>query len=109
MKKIPRFLHNLFSPHHLQNLDVLELMNAFNNPTVRKLWLYEVYQELRSLNMGIETALLTNSYVINTLSPRRKAYQDILEAILVAKRRCLEEKDPDPQFKSEIDLDRVTV
>lgn len=107
MKKVPRFLLNLFSPQHLQNLDVLELLEAFNNPTVRKLWIYEVYQELRALNLGIEKALVSGN--VKDLSARRKAYRDVLELILVAKRRCLEEKDPDPRFKSEIDMDRVTV
>lgn len=107
MKKVPRFLLNLFSPQHLQNLDVLELLEAFNNPTVRKLWIYEVYQELRALNLGVEKALLTGK--TTDLSVRRKAIQDVLELITTAKRRCSEEKDPDHKILAEVDLDRVTV
>lgn len=109
MKKLPRYLLRLFSPKHLQNLDVLELLQAMNNETVRKLWLYDIYQELREMNLGIEKALLNQDTRINDLSARRKAYQDVLEGILGAKRRQTEETDHDHNVQSLIDLDRVTV
>lgn len=109
MKSIPRYLTRLFSPKHLQNLDVLELLQALNNETIRKIWLYEVYQDLREMNLGVEKALLNGDMRLNDLSARRRAYQDVLEGILTAKKRQMEEKDHDHKVQSVIDLDRVTV
>lgn len=109
MRKVPRFLSRLFSPNNLQDIDIYDLQAAFANDTVRRIWLYEVYQELRNLNLKVEKSLLGGYSQLNDLSARRRAFQDVLEMILTAKRRHVEEKHPDPRIRSEVDLDRVTV
>ena len=109
MKKMPRFLSRLFSPAYMQDIDFVDLLNTLNDPVVRRIWIHEVYQELRNTNLAVDRGLLSGSPRINDLSSRRKAIRDILEMILKAKSRHVEEKDPNPRFESEIDLDRVTV
>lgn len=109
MKKLARYFVRLFSPRHLQDIDMLELMHSLNSETVRKIWLHEVYEELRSMNLGVEKALLAGDYRLHDLSARRKAFQDVLELLLNARKRSLTEKDPNPRFLSEVDMDRVTV
>lgn len=109
MKKVARYLSRLFSPKHLQDIDVLDLLAAMSNETVRKAWIYEVYQDLRQMNLDVETALLNEDFRLTDLAARRKAYQEILEKILVARNRQVKEKHPDPRPMVEVDLDRVTV
>lgn len=109
MKKISKYLKSLFSPEHMQNIDFTEVLNAFHSETVRKIWIYEFYQELKNLNLSVDRSLLHGDARINDLSARRKAFQDILEMVLSAKRQAIEEKDPAPKIMSEVDLDRRTV
>lgn len=109
MKKIARYFKRLFSPRYMQDIDMMDLIHALNSETVRKIWLFEVYQELRNLNLGVDKALLGGDLRINDLSARRKAFQDVLEMLITARKRSLAEKDPNPRYMSEVDLDRVTV
>ena len=105
MKKMPRFLSRMFSPVYMQDIDFVLLLNTLSDPTIRRVWLHEVYQELRNINASVDRALLHGEARLNDLSARRKAIQDVLEMVLRAKQK----KDPNPRFESEIDLDRVTV
>ncbi len=109
MRKISRYLKRLVSPRYMQDIDLADLLRAMNDETVRRIWLYEVYQELRNLNLGVEKALMGGDISISRISARRRAFQDVLEMILNARTRRLEERDPNPRFESEVDLDRVTV
>lgn len=109
MKKMPRFMSRLFSPAYMQEIDIADLVTQLNDPMVRRIWIHEMYQELRNINLSVDKALLSRDSQINDLSARRKAFRDILEMILHARRRVAEGKDHDHRYQAEVDLDRVTV
>ncbi len=105
MKKLNRWLKNLFSPKELQGLDVQEILAALNEEPVRKLWIYEAFQELKRMNLEIDKRLLTGvTYNLTDLAARRKAYQDMLDGILSARRQL---RSPNPKM-GQFDLESVT-
>lgn len=107
MKKISRWFNSIFSPKDLQGLDIQELLVALNDESTRKMWIYDTLQELKRINLEVDKRLMSGSdYNINDLAARRKAYQDILEGILAARRQI---KTHNPKSKGEFDLDSVTV
>lgn len=108
MKKLPRFLSSLFSPLYMQDLDVVDLLNLLNDPSVRRKWLFGIYEELRNVNLSVDRALLRGAGHLDDLSARRKALRDMLE-LLARTRSSMGEKDHDLAFQAEVDLDRVTV
>lgn len=106
MKRFPAFIKELFGPKELHNLDVQDLLGAMSDPVVRKVWLAGVFEDLQRLNLDVDKCLLSTGQVhITDLAARRKAFQDILEGILTARRRV---RDPNPRSGS-FDLDSVTV
>ena len=106
MKKMIRRFKDIFGPKELQNLDSEELLAAFNDVSVRKTWLLDVYEELKRLNLQIDCKLVSGSeFRITDLCARRKAYQDVLEAVLSAKRQV---RSNNPADKSGFDFDAVT-
>lgn len=106
MKSIPKLVSDWFSPKSLQGLDVQEILSAMSDGTVRKIWILDVFEELHRLNLEVDNRLLNVEGVnITDLAARRKAYQDVLVAVLSAKRRV---KSLNPQ-SGQFDLDGVTV
>lgn len=106
MKKIVSYFNDIFSPKDLQGLNVNEILSALNDSSVCKEWIYEVCEELKRLNLEVDRRLLTNQqWNLTDLAARRKAYQDVLESLLAAKRRV---KSPNPPPGS-FDLSSVTV
>ena len=88
MKKILKKFADLFSPKELQGLDSLELLDALNDAAIRKEWLWEVYEELKRLNLKVDASLRDGTVLnLRDLCARRRAYQDMLEAVLSAKRQ----------------------
>lgn len=110
MKRIKRWLHEMFSPQEFNGLDFGLIAQAFNDATVRRLWLEGIVSDLETMNKEVDRRLLTDStYGIADLCARRKAYQDVLEAVLSARRKVMQEVRPNPKDQmQEIDLDRVT-
>lgn len=106
MKKLTRWFSNVFSPKELHGLDVQEMLAALGDEPTRKMWIFDVFQELKRMNLEVDKRLLTGqTYHLTDLAARRKAYQDILEGILSAKRQI---KNQNPKSRSEFDLDSVT-
>jgi hypothetical protein len=106
MKKLFRHLNEIFSPKELQGLDSMELLDAFNDPAVRKQWMWDVYEELKRMNLEIDMKLRNGEgFNFQDLCARRKAYQDMMDAILSAKRQV---RSNNPKDKSGFDLDAVT-
>lgn len=106
MKNIILSLKELFNPKELQRIDSNELLDALNDASIRKHWLMDIYEELKRLNLQIDNRLLTdNNFRITDLSARRRAYQDMLEAILSTKRLI---RSHNPKDRSGFDLDAVT-
>lgn len=103
MKKIPDLLRDWFSPRELQGLDIQQILAALSDSTVRNIWIFGIYEELKYLNLEIDKRLLSqDQFNITDLAARRKAYQDILESVLTARRRA---KGSNPAS----DFDGVTV
>ena len=106
MKKIPKLIQEWFSPKALQGLDIQEIMSAMEDRTIRNIWVADLFDELQRLNLEVDNRLLNVEGVnITDLAARRKAYQDVLVAVLSAKRQV---KSHTPQSGS-FDLDSVTV
>jgi hypothetical protein len=107
MKKIPDLLKDWFSPKELQGLDINEILGAFADPVVRNIWIFGIFEELKRLNLELDRRLLNaDGIYIDDLAARRKAYQDMLDSVLSAKRRA---KNNNPSGPSSFDLDSVTV
>jgi hypothetical protein len=106
MKRIVAYLNDVFSTKDLHNLDMNDVLGSLNDPAVRKQWIYETCEELKRLNLAVDKVLLSDSqYGITDLAARRKAYQDVLESLLTARRRI---RNPNPRSGS-FDLESVTV
>lgn len=108
MKKIPRWLKDYFSPETFNDLDIASIGEAFNDQRVRSFWILECLEEMKRINLAVDKRLLLGSEMgFTDLCARRKAYQDILESILSAKRQVIQEVRPNPK-PSIVNLDRVT-
>ncbi len=109
MKKLTRWMESIFHPKTMQGLDVVDLLDSMNDPVIRKTWLWDVFEELKRLNLAVDKSLQEGGFRIEDLAAKRKAYQEILEGILVAK-RTVKSKGPNPRTEAgEFDLDSVTV
>ncbi len=106
MRTLIQSIKELLSPKELQGLDSQELLDSLNDASIRKLWLMDLYEELKRLNLQIDAKILAGSdFRITDLCARRKAYQDVLEAILSAKRQV---RSHNPKSGSGFDLEAVT-
>ena len=103
------WLSEMFVPEQEQDLDITLITQALSDAGVRSKWLEEVLGMIQALNMELDRRLLNgNTKDITDLCAKRKAIQDVLEAILSARRVVLGQAPrPNPQYQS-VDLDRVT-
>lgn len=109
MKKLKKFLSDLFNPEN--DLDIAGISIALNDASVRHVWLLKCLAELKDMNQEVDRRLLNqHEYGLIDLCARRKAYQDMLEAILSARRQVTgtQEERHNPSV-SGVNLDRVTV
>lgn len=108
MRKIKRWFRDFFKPEDFNDLDMFSIGEAFNDQRVRSFWLLGCLEELKRMNMEVDKRLLSGSELgLIDLCARRKAYQEVLESILSAKRQVLQEVRPNPR-SSAVNLDRVT-
>lgn len=111
MKRVKRWLADIFEPAEFNGLDLVGIGEAFNDSAVRSRWLLDLLEELRRINLEVDRRLLMgNDFGFNDLCARRKAFQDVLEGVLSAKRSIAQEVRPNPRPQvSGVNLDRVTV
>ena len=113
MKKIKRWLKDIFDPDN--DLDIFAIGEAMNDPSTRTQWLSDVLAEIKQINMEVDKRLLSgtvNEYGLLALCARRKAYRDVMEAFLSARRTvnaATQELRHNPRSSVIVDLDRVTV
>lgn len=111
MKKVKRWLRELFAPEDFNGLDIEMIRSSLNDSSIRSLWFYACLDEIRRMNMEVDKRLLSGTNLqLTDLCARRKAYQDVLEAVLSARRQVVSvPKDVrhNPQVPG-INLDRVT-
>lgn len=109
MKKLTKWLKDIFEPGDYNDLDIGAISSAMNDFATRLVWLRICLDDLKALNMEVDKRLLTGSEMgLIDLCARRKAYQDILEAVLTARRQVTQTDRPNPLPRPVIDLDRVT-
>lgn len=109
MKKLKQWLSDMFSATYFNDLDTDLISSAFNDPGIRSLWLAYCFDEIKRINMEVDKRLLSgNDLGLTDLCARRKAFQDILEAILSARRKLTQDLRPNPHPQVAINLDRVT-
>lgn len=109
MKKIKRWLKDYFNPEEFNDLAVGDIANALNDASVRSVWLSSILEEMRQINISVDKRLLSGADLdITDLCARRKAYQDILEAVLSARRTVVQGTRPNPLVKATVNLDHVT-
>lgn len=107
-----KWLRDLFSPE--RDLDTHALVQAFNDSAARSLWISSIFNEIKQMNYDVDKRLLNRTeYGLSDLCARRKAFQDILELALSARRQVTGKAPvvpPDLRHnrKVEIDLDHVT-
>lgn len=110
MKKYMRWIKDIFNPQDYNGLDLDAIRQAFNDSAVRTTWLNTLIEELKNLNREVDRRLLTGTnWQLTDLCARRKAYQDMLEAVLSARRQVTQDSRPNPRPESAVNLDRVTV
>lgn len=110
MKKLKQFLSDIFKPEEYNDLDTAGIAQALNDASVRNIWLVNCLNDLKTINQDVDRRLLQGSeFGLLDLCARRKAYQDILEGILSARRQVTQEVRPNPRASVSVDLDRVTV
>lgn len=108
MKKIKQWLNDIFAPE--QDLDIHAIGSALNDPTIRAAWMQAVLDEIRAIHVEIDRRLLNGEMNLIDLCARRKAFKDVLEAILSARRTVTREARHNPMSEMPVvDLDRVTV
>lgn len=110
MKILPRWLSDFFEPDVFNDLDISAIGEAFNDLSVRSLWLNACFDEIKRINAEVDKRLLTGmDYGLTDLCARRKAYQDILESVLSARRQVVTQGvRNNPTAETVINLDRVT-
>lgn len=110
MKNLKKWLTDYFSPEEFNDLDIGSITEALNDFSVRGLWLSDILQEFKRINREVDKRLLSGSDLgLLDLCARRKAYQDVLESILSARRVVMQGSRPNPAGRVvAVDLDRVT-
>lgn len=112
MRRVTRWFKDFFTPDNFNNLDIDAIGQAFNDLGVRTLWLQTMFSTLRDINMEVDKRLLSGSELgLLDLCARRKAYQDMLELVLSARRQVMagtQDVRHNPRVGVEVNLDRVT-
>lgn len=110
MKKIKRWISEVFEPSNFNDLDTTPILEALNDASVRKEWVLEVFEMLKNVNLEVDKRLLagTESGYID-LCARRKAIQDILLMVSSAKRKVTHGTGHNPKVGEVIvNLDKTT-
>lgn len=109
MKRLKQWLCDVFDAEDYGDLDMGAIGEALGDPTVRTLFLNACLDELKRIHLELDKRLLTGSEMgLTDLCARRKAYQDVMESILSARRAVRKEVRHNPRSETEVDLDRVT-
>lgn len=107
--KIKKWLESMFEPEQFNDMDVLSIEKALDDMSIRSIWLQGCFDEIKRINLEVDKRLLQGpEYGLTDLCARRKAYQDVLESALSARRQVMQAQRPNPPVKAEINLDRVT-
>lgn len=109
MRSFKKMVSDYFNPESFNDLNVGDLGSALNDTSVRAIWLEGCLMELKRINLEVDKRLLSDGmYGISDLCARRKAYQDVLESILSARRQVTQGVRHNPKVQVAVNLDRVT-
>jgi len=110
MKKIVKWFSEMFADPEFTDLNMAAIGEALNDLSVRTIWLNSCLTEIKRIHMEVDSRLLSgNPQSITDLCARRKAFRDMLESILSARRQVMNVQErPNPKSPILVDLDRVT-
>lgn len=107
--KIKKWLQEIFNAEEFNDIHLSIIAEALSDGSVRSAWLMQVLDDIRQINLDADKCLLVgDTYRLSDLCSRRRAYTDILSAVLAAKRKVTQEVRPNPRPMVAVDLDRVT-
>jgi hypothetical protein len=111
MKRVKRWFSEMFEAPEMNDIDLVGIGEAFNDSAIRTRWIIGILDEIKRINLEVDRRLLNGpDYGLTDLCARRKAFQDVLESVLAAKRAVAQEVRPNPRSQvSSVNLDRVTV
>lgn len=109
MRTFRKWFSDYFSPELFNDLNIGEIGSALNDTSVRTIWLDRCLDELKRINLEVDKRLLSDSmYGVSDLCARRKAFQDVLEGILTARRQVTQGVRQNPKVQVAVNLDKVT-
>lgn len=112
MKKLKRWLKDIFRPEDFNNLDTDAIRQALNDASVRTIWLSMCFDKLQQINMDVDKRLLLgNEAKLTDLCARRQAIQGVLSDVLSARRQVAQGTQGvrhNPKGTGDVNLDRVT-
>lgn len=108
MKKVKQWLSAVFNPEDFNDLDVGAIATALNDQRTRGIWLASMFDQIKEINIQVDRRLLNGEeYGLTDLCARRKAFQDMLQEVLSARRQAGQDVRPNPKVPG-VNLDRVT-
>lgn len=107
--KIRKWMTFMFGPEEFNDMDVTAIERCLDDKSVRSVWLQGCFEEIKRINMEVDKRLLQGpEYGLTDLCARRKAFQDVLESALSARRQVVQADRPNPVARVDVNLDRVT-
>lgn len=108
MKKVQQWFSAIFNPEEFNDLDLSAIAIALNDSKTRSIWLANMIEDIKEINITVDRRLLNGDESrLTDLCARRRAYQDVLQLVLSARRQAGSEVRPNPKVPG-INLDRVT-
>ena len=103
-------ISDLFQPKKMQDIDAYEVLDALQDPIIRKTWLYGILEEIVRLNQTIDNKLtMGQTFNIEDLSHRRRALRFVLDSALEAQREVRRMRSHNPDQMVDFDLESVAV
>jgi len=106
---IYEWMSSMFGAEEAQDLNIGLIAESLSELSVRTAWLEMVLGMIQQINMDVDNRLLKQDKKdITDLCARRKAIQDVLEAVLSARRVVLGQAPRHNPRPAVVDLDHVT-
>jgi len=106
---ILKSIQEFFEPKNFNDMDVLAVGEALNDLATRTLWINMCLEDIKRINREIDKRVLkAQPDSITDLCAKRRAYQEILESAISARRNIVQGIRHNPRPATIVDLDRVT-
>lgn len=96
--KLPESLTKLFEARQMQDINFEDLLMAMNDASVRRHWLLAIVEEIKRINIAIDTALDQREPMgFEELSARRRGLSFVLNQVAASERAIKRSKAPQPE------------